>query len=105
MLCNGKATLPAGWCNSVWTWILILVPSTIQIIYVNSAYSTGLNVLIQIVYIVTMVSALASLLFTTCSDPGIVPRPLAYRSDGQKQHQQSAANAHLSSKKVRPASN
>ena len=78
VLCNGVATIPASWCNSVWSWLLILTPSTLQIIYINSAFAEGWTIFIQILYVCTLVITLSSLLFTTCSDPGIVPRPLAY---------------------------
>lgn len=46
VICGGKATLPNGWCNSVWTWLLILGPSTLQIIYINPEFASGWNILI-----------------------------------------------------------
>ena len=70
--------MPASWCNSVWSWLLILTPSILQIIYINSAYAEGWTIFIQILYVCTLVVTLMSLLFTTCSDPGVIPRPLAY---------------------------
>ena len=79
VLCNGRAILPAGWWNSLCSWVLILVPSGFQVILINSAFESVLaQILIQFTYIATMVASLVALTLTTCSDPGIVPRPLSY---------------------------
>ena len=77
VICSGKATLPHSWYGSICTWVLILVPSALQIAFVNPAYGNDrlwVGVIVQVTYIATMVSALIALVVTTCSDPGIVPR-------------------------------
>ena len=66
------------WFNSICTWVLILVPSALQIVFVNPGYAKDdqlwVGIVIQVTYCMTMVSALVALVMTTCSDPGIVPR-------------------------------
>ena len=44
VLCGGRATVSASWCNSVWSWVLILTPSILQMIYINSAFRHGTTV-------------------------------------------------------------
>jgi hypothetical protein len=36
VICCGRGLLPIDWGTTVWTWLLILVPSTLQIFCVNS---------------------------------------------------------------------
>ena len=38
VICSGRATLPSSWFNSACTWVLIVVPSALQIAFVNPAY-------------------------------------------------------------------
>ena len=78
VLCSGRATVSASWCNSVWSYVLILPPSILQMIYINTAFKDGCTVFLQILYLITLAGALLNLLFTTCSDPGVIPKPTAY---------------------------
>jgi len=62
------------------TWVLILLPSVLQLSFVNPGFDFGIGrIVLQTSYVGTTVACLMALLFTTCSDPGIVPRPLSYR--------------------------
>ena len=54
---------------------------------------------IQIIYICTLTITMMSLLFTTCSDPGVVPRPLTYADVQSEIEQCSGNNSLLGSKK------
>ena len=38
VLCRGGAILPSQWYNSLCSWFLIIVPSGVQIYYINTAY-------------------------------------------------------------------
>ena len=44
--CFGKAVIPNDWCSSLWSWLLILVPSTLQIVLVNQSFSNRVMVIL-----------------------------------------------------------
>lgn len=46
VICGGWATLPNSWCNTVWTWLLILGPSVVQITFINPAFSSTASVIL-----------------------------------------------------------
>ena len=70
--CGGWLVVPKNWCNSVWAWALIITPSVLQCIFVNSVFEQA--VIIDIAYLTLMCLSLGSLCLTTFSDPGIIPR-------------------------------
>lgn len=65
--------VPRNWCNSCFTWILILAPSIVQITLINSAYPKC-EVILDVAYSITLFCTLLSLWLTTFTDPGIIPR-------------------------------
>ena len=70
--CGGTLVIPAGWCGSLIAWFLILVPSFLQIIFINSAFEAAVP--IDCAYICTLALSLTFLFMTTFTDPGIIPR-------------------------------
>ena len=77
---DGCCIIPPNWCNSIMTWIMIVVPSVLQMVFVNSAFQQVAMICIQIAYVITMALALTSLSLTTFTDPGIIPTRLKYES-------------------------
>ena len=80
VICSGALVVPPNWCGSLFAWILIVGPSILQIIFVNSQFSQAVG--IDIGYIITMLLSLTFLFLTTYTDPGIIPRfdPDEYRT-------------------------
>lgn len=78
VLCNGRATMPASCAHSFCSYILIVVPSVLAMIFIIPGYASGWDIFIEIIYCLSMIASLAALLTTTCSDPGIIPRSSPY---------------------------
>ena len=72
VICSGRAVCPGAWAGSLFTWMLIVCPSVIQIVFVNSQFSN--QFLIDFFYVLVMILSLGSLLMTTMTDPGVIPR-------------------------------
>ena len=72
VICGGKAVCPGSWAGSVLSWVLILVPSALQIVFINQQFP--LWYLLDLAYILTMALSLGCLLLTTLTDPGVIPR-------------------------------
>ena len=72
VICGGKAVCPGSWAGSLFTWMLILCPSFVQVVFVNSQFSN--QFLIDFFYVLIMTLSLGTLLMTTISDPGVIPR-------------------------------
>lgn len=70
--CGGSLVIPPGWCGSLFAWGLILIPSTLQIAFVNSQFDE--SIAIDAAYLSTMTLSLLFLFITTFTDPGILPR-------------------------------
>ena len=72
VICGGKAVLPGPWASAIPSWLLILIPSILQMIFVNSQFKNAF--LLDLLYICTMSISLIYLLATTITDPGVIPR-------------------------------
>ena len=70
--CGGELVIPAGWCGSIVAWVLIIVPSFMQIAFINSKFDAALPV--DLAYLCSMMLSLTFLFLTTFTDPGIIPR-------------------------------
>ena len=58
---------------------MILGPSSLQYIFINSAFESDAGrIFVTITYSVTLVASLISLVLTTFTDPGVIPRPIGY---------------------------
>ena len=73
VICCGKLVVPNGWPGSIFAWVLIIVPSMLQIFWVNDLFGYSETV-INTFYCLTMISSLVFLFLTTFTDPGIIPR-------------------------------
>jgi hypothetical protein len=38
VICCGRLVVPNGWAGSIFAWILIILPSTLQMLYVNPLF-------------------------------------------------------------------
>ena len=72
IICGGKAVCPGSWAGSVLSWLLILGPSAVQIVAINSAYPMAS--ILDVFYIISISVPLTYLLLTTITDPGVIPR-------------------------------
>jgi len=73
VICRGMLVVPRSWCNSCWSWILILAPSIVQLTVINPAFP-NCEVILDIAYSISLFCTLMSLCLTTFTDPGIIPR-------------------------------